>query len=90
MVAQKEVREAHVAFAVHHGGMVVVDAIGEFRRWPKVAITHIKVAKSWLVDIVVNAVVARLAFFEFVGTLHLNDVHLVVIAPQAVDGVAVH
>lgn len=86
MVAQQGIREAHVALAVHHGGMVMVDAIREFRRWAEVAVADIKMAEC--LDIVVDAVVVRLAFLEFVGTFHLHDVHLVVIAPKAVDWVA--
>ena len=46
MIAQQEVREAHVAFAVHHGGMVVVDAIRELGSWSEMSVTHVKVAES--------------------------------------------
>ena len=65
MVAQQEIREAHIAFTVHHGGMVMVDAIREFRRWAEVAVADIKMAECLNVDIVVDAVVARLAFLKF-------------------------
>ena len=70
--------------------MIMVDTIGEFRCWPKMAVTHIEVPESFDIDVIVYAIVARFAFLEFVGTLHLDDVHVVVITPKSVDRVTVH
>ena len=70
--------------------MVVIDAVGEFRRRAEMAVAHVKMAEPWHEDIIVDAVVTCLTFLEFVRARHLHDVHLVIVAPQTVDGVAVH
>ena len=44
VIAQQKVREAHVAVAVHHGGMVVVDTIGELGSRSEVAVADVEVA----------------------------------------------
>ena len=90
MIAQEEIWEAHLSYPVHHRGVVVVYPIREVRCWPEVAVAHIEVAESLVVDVIIDAVVTGLAFLEFVGAFHLDDIHLVVIAPKSVDRITIH
>ena len=57
VVAQQEVRGPS-RLTVHHGGMVVIDAVGEFRRRSEMAVAHVEMAEPPNVDIIVDAVVA--------------------------------
>ena len=70
--------------------MVVVNAIREFWGWTEMAVANIEVAQARDVLVIVDPVVSRFTRFELVGAFHLHDVHLVVIAPKAVDGISIH
>ena len=90
MIAQQEIWKAHVTFPIHHRRVIVVNSIREIRCWPEVAIAYIEVAETLDVDVIIDTVVASLAFFEFVGAFHLDDIHLAVIAPKSVDRITIH
>ena len=80
-VADEEVWEAHITLTVHHGGVVMVDAVWEVRCRPKVTVADVQVAQTVDVLVVVNAVVSCLAIFEAIGGRHLFN--------RAVSGISV-